>query len=246
MVRLVLRDGQEVRSMLTLRRASERGAADHGWLDTKHTFSFAGYYDPRHMGYRALRVINDDRVAPGRGFGTHPHRDMEILTYVLDGALEHQDSMGTGSVIRHGDVQRMSAGRGVLHSEWNHSKTEPVRFLQIWILPSRAGLTPSYEQKHFGEAETRDRWALVASPEGAEGSVVVHQDAKILATRLSPGASVPYVRQAGRHLWLQVANGAVTVNGEALREGDGASTNSEEELVVTATDEAELLLFDLA
>lgn len=233
-------------TMLTVRRAEERGRAHHGWLESQHSFSFADYYDPRHMGFRALRVINDDRVAPGRGFGAHPHRDMEIVTYVLDGALEHQDSMGNGSVIRHGDLQRMTAGTGVRHSEYNASRTDPVRFLQIWIVPSRAGLAPSYEQKHFGEPQTRDRWALVASPDGSDRSVVVHQDARILATRLSTGGSVTYARPSGRHLWLQVARGAVTACGEALREGDGASTDELAQLEVTATEDAELLLFDLA
>lgn len=231
--------------MLTMRGSHERGGGSHGWLETRHTFSFADYHDPAHMGFRALRVINEDEVAPGRGFGTHGHRDMEILSYVLSGALEHKDSMGHGSVIRHGDVQRMSAGTGVQHSEWNHSGDEPLRFLQIWILPERRGLAPSYEQKSFGEDATRNRWALIASPDGAEGSVLLHQDARIFATRLDAGASVRHARMDGRHVWIQVAKGEVTVNDVSMRAGDGASTSSDEEIRVTASEDAEILLFDL-
>lgn len=235
-----------VGGMLTIRRSDERGAADHGWLDTRHTFSFAGYWDPEQMGYRSLRVINEDRVSPGRGFGTHGHRDMEILSYVLEGALEHEDSMGTGSVIRPGDVQRMSAGTGVLHSEWNHSEVEPVHFLQIWVLPSRRGLAPSYEQRSFAPEEKRNRWRLVASPGGDDGSVVVHQDLRLHSTLLDAGHALTFERGAGRHLWLHVAKGEIVANGVTLAAGDAASTSEATELSVTASEDAELLLFDLA
>ncbi len=232
--------------MLTIRRSHERGHADHGWLDSHHTFSFADYHDPRHMGFRTLRVINEDRVAPGKGFGTHSHRDMEIISYVLDGALEHKDSLGTGSVIRPGDVQRMSAGTGVAHSEFNSSRSEPVHFLQIWILPETRGSAPGYEQKRF-EPETRSgRLRLIASRDGREGSVVVHQDIALHAALLAPGQRVTHSFAAGRHGWLQVARGAVTVGDATLQAGDGAAIEQTEQLEIVATEAAELLLFDLA
>jgi quercetin 2,3-dioxygenase len=230
---------------LTIRRAGERGHADHGWLDSFHTFSFADYHDPRHQGFRALRVINDDTVAPGMGFGTHGHRDMEIISYVLDGELGHQDSMGNGSVIRPGDVQRMSAGTGVRHSEANPSKTAPVHFLQIWIVPDRAGHAPSYEQIAVPVAQRRGRLRLVASPDGADGSVTIHQDARLFAALLDPGEQVTHTVAAGRHAWIHVARGAVTVNGTALAAGDAVSTSAAGDLAITGVD-AEVLVFDLA
>jgi redox-sensitive bicupin YhaK (pirin superfamily) len=225
--------------MITLRPANERGHANHGWLDTYHTFSFADYYDPAHMGFRSLRVINDDRVAPGGGFGTHPHRDMEIITYVLDGALEHKDSMGNGSAIRAGDVQYMGAGTGVTHSEFNHSQTEPVHLLQIWILPERKGLKPAYDQVTLSPADTRGKLHRVALP--------IRQDIALYASALAPGDKVTHTLAPGRHAWLHVARGAVTLNGRALKTGDGAAV-SEEKLVDinNASEKSELLLFDLA
>ncbi len=230
----------------TLRRSEERGRARHGgWLDSRHTFSFGSYYDPDHMGFGALRVINDDRVAPGAGFPRHGHRDMEILSYVLDGALEHKDSIGNGSVIRPGDVQRMSAGTGVMHSEYNGSETEPVRFLQIWVLPEKAGIAPSYEEKHFGD-ERNGALRLVASRDGREGSLTVHQDLSLYASVLSAGDAVEHVVPEGRRAWVQVVKGAITVNGEALREGDAVSTETAQTLSLSANSDAELLLFDLA
>jgi redox-sensitive bicupin YhaK (pirin superfamily) len=232
--------------MITIRPAEARGHFDHGWLDTRHTFSFADYYDPSHMGFRGLRVLNEDRVQPGQGFPTHGHRDMEIVSYVLEGALEHKDSMGTGSVIRPGDVQRMSAGTGVLHSEFNHSTREVVHFLQIWILPATRGLEPSYEQRHFAESEKRGRLRLIASRDGADGSVTIHHDARVYATVLGPGQSVTHPLGAGRHAWAQIARGAVTLNGTALRQGDGAAASREPALTLAATEPAEVLVFDLA
>jgi quercetin 2,3-dioxygenase len=232
--------------MITIRNAAERGHFDHGWLDTYHTFSFADYYDPRHMGFRTLRVINEDRVQPGRGFPTHAHQDMEIITYILQGALEHKDSMGTGSVIRPGDVQRMSAGTGVTHSEYNASKTEPVHLLQIWILPERRGLPPGYEQQAFPEAERRGTLRLVASRDGRAGSVTIHQDAEVYAGMLGNGHGVQHQLRPGRHAWVQVARGAVTLNGQLLHAGDGAQVGQEERLSFTAGGDAEILLFDLA
>jgi redox-sensitive bicupin YhaK (pirin superfamily) len=231
--------------MITVRRAGDRGHENYGWLDTQHTFSFGEYHDPRHMGFRALRVINEDRVKPESGFGTHSHRDMEIVSYVLGGELAHQDSMGTGSVIRPGDVQRMSAGTGVTHSEWNHSKTEHVHFLQIWILPERRGITPSYEQKTIPEGETQNRLRLVASPDGRDGSVTLHQDARIHVARLEAGQAITQALAAGRHAWVQVARGAVELNGTALAQGDGAAVSDEQALAIRARDDAELLVFDL-
>jgi hypothetical protein len=232
--------------MITVRRAGERGHEDYGWLDTQHTFSFGEYHDPRHMGFRTLRVINEDRVRPESGFGTHSHRDMEIVSYVLGGELGHKDSMGTGSVIRPGDVQRMSAGTGVTHSEWNHSKTEPVHFLQIWILPERRGLEPSYEQKTLAPAETQNRLRLVASADGRDGSVTVHQDAQLHVARLDAGKEIAHALAAGRHAWVQLARGTVELNGTALAAGDGAAVSDEGALAIRASEPSEILLFDLA
>lgn len=233
--------------MIAVRKAAERGHADHGWLDTRHTFSFADYYDERYLGFRGLRVLNEDRVQPRRGFPTHGHRDMEIVSYVLAGALEHKDSMGTGSVIRPGDVQRMSAGTGVLHSEANHSRDEIVHFLQIWIAPERQGLPPSYEQRHFPEAEKRGRFRLVASRDGADGSVTIHHDARIYAAVLDRGETLTHPLGAGRHAWIQVARGAVTVNGEALAQGDGAAVSGEPAVAIAGrAAPGEILFFDLA
>jgi redox-sensitive bicupin YhaK (pirin superfamily) len=231
--------------MLTLRPAGERGHADHGWLDSHHTFSFADYYEPAHMGFRTLRVINDDRVAPGQGFGTHPHRDMEIVSYVLEGSLEHRDSMGTGSVIRPGDVQRMSAGTGVRHSEFNGSKTDPVHFLQIWLMPSRNGIAPGYEQKTFSGADKRGRLRIVASPDGRDGSVTIHTDALLYAGLFDQGESARVTLSAGRHAWVHVARGKARVNGQELQEGDGAALSQEPAVVVEGVDGAEVLVFDL-
>jgi quercetin 2,3-dioxygenase len=231
--------------MITLRQAHERGHAQHGWLESYHTFSFADYYDPRHMGFRALRVINEDRVQPGRGFGTHPHRDMEIISYVLEGALEHKDSLGTGSVITPGEVQRMSAGTGVTHSEFNPSRSELVHFLQIWILPERAGLPPGYEQRAFPAGEKRGKFRLVASRDGREGSVTIHQAVDLYTSVLAPGEAVTHRLAPGRSAWVQVARGAVTLNDTALSAGDGAAVSEETVLTVTAKDQAEVLLFDL-
>jgi redox-sensitive bicupin YhaK (pirin superfamily) len=231
--------------MLTIRRAQDRGHADHGWLDSRHTFSFADYYDPRHMGFRTLRVINEDRVQPGRGFGRHGHRDMEIVSYVLEGALKHEDSMGTGSVIRPGDVQRMSAGTGVHHSEMNGSDHEVVHFLQIWLLPGKQGIAPSYEQKTFPDAEKRGRLRLVVSPDGADGSITIHTDARIHAAMLGAGDTVEHRVAAGRHAWIQVIRGRIRAGDAELAAGDGASTSAAGSLAIEAIDPAELLVFDL-
>ena len=231
--------------MLTPRYASDRGHANHGWLDTNHSFSFADYYDPQHMGFRSLRVINEDRVSPGQGFGTHPHRDMEIISYVLEGALSHRDSMGTGSTIRPGDVQRMSAGTGVTHSEQNGSRTEPVHFLQIWIVPDQRGLAPSYEQKHFSDADKRGKLRLVASPDGADGSVTVHQDARLYATVLGSGEKGRLELAPGRHAWVQVVRGKLRVNDKDLAAGDGAAISDEKAVELEGGDLAEALVFDL-
>lgn len=232
--------------MIALRKSGERGFADHGWLKSFHTFSFAGYYDPKHMGFGPLRVINEDRVAPGEGFGTHPHRDMEIISYVLDGALEHKDSMGTGSVIRPGDVQRMSAGTGVLHSEYNASEKDKVHFLQIWIEPSKNGIPPSYEQKFFAPEEKRGKLRLVASPDGRDGSVKVHQDAQLYAALVNGDERVAYTLAPGRKAYVHVARGSVTVNGQLLGSGDALKATGESEVVIEKGDNAEVLLFDLA
>jgi quercetin 2,3-dioxygenase len=232
--------------MTSIRRSEDRGHFDHGWLDTRHTFSFADYHDPRFMGFRTLRVINEDRVQPGQGFGTHPHRDMEIISYVLEGALAHEDSMGNGSAIRPGDVQRMTAGTGVLHSEFNHSKDEMVHFLQIWIRPDRQGLQPGYEQKSFPTEEKRGRLRLVASTDGRDGSVAIHQDARLYVTLLGPGEEVSHPLAAGRHAWIQVARGEVDLGGERLRAGDGAAVSGEAGVALRGRRDAEVLLFDLA
>ena len=232
--------------MMHFRPAKERGHANHGWLDTYHSFSFADYYDPRHMGFRSLRVINEDRVAASAGFPTHPHRDMEIITYVLEGTLQHRDSMGNGSLIRPGDVQRMSAGTGVTHSEFNASETDPVHLLQIWILPERAGIEPSYEQTFFDPSEKRGRLRLVASREGSEGSVRVHQDLKLFAGLFDAGEAADYPLAEGRHAWLQVAKGRVAVNGKELEAGDGVAIGNESQLRIEGRQQGEVLLFDMA
>jgi quercetin 2,3-dioxygenase len=232
--------------MMTIRPAAERGHAVHGWLDSHHTFSFADYHDPKHMGFRALRVINEDRVAPSQGFGRHPHRDMEIISYVLDGALSHSDSMGTGSVIKPGDVQRMSAGTGVAHSEQNASSRDPVHFLQIWIVPKELGIAPSYEQKTFSSSEKRAQFRVVASPDGRDGSVTIHADVVLCAGVFNKGEHAELLLEKGRHAWVQVARGAANVNGHALREGDGAALTDERAIRVEGLDSAEVLVFDLA
>ncbi len=232
--------------MLTIRKAEDRGHANHGWLNTYHTFSFANYYEPKHMGFRALRVINEDRVSPGNGFGTHGHRDMEIITYVLEGALEHKDSIGTGSVIQPGEVQRMSAGTGILHSEFNHSKTDSVHFLQIWLLPEKEGLPPSYEQRNFSPAKTPGKLHLVAARDGRDAAVTVHQDVDLYAAVLEPGDRVSHSLQPQRHAWVQVARGGITLNGLSLDKGDGGAISEETDVVIEATTDAEILLFDLA
>lgn len=232
--------------MIVRRPADERGRADFGWLDSRHTFSFGEYYDPRFMGFRALRVINEDRVKPGHGFPTHPHRDMEILSYVMEGELAHRDSMGTGSVIRPGDVQRMSAGTGVLHSEMNPSRTDPVHFFQIWLLPERRGIDPAYEQKHFERHEKQGRLRLVASRDARDGSVTINQDVDLYAGILAPHESARLEMRPGRHAWVQVARGSLSVNGTPLAPGDGAAVSEESALSFDAADAAELLVFDLA
>ncbi len=231
--------------MLIRRPANERGHANYGWLDSHHTFSFANYHDPQHMGFRSLRVINDDRVDPGAGFPTHPHRDMEIVSYVVEGALEHKDSMGNGSVIRPGDVQRMSAGTGVRHSEYNPSKQEGVRFLQIWIQPDERGVQPSYEQKNFS-GERNGKLCLVASPDGEQDSVRILQDARIYASVLEAGEAVTHSIGEDRHIWLQIVDGAVIANGTTLGPGDGAALSEEASLKIEAEQAAHFLLFDLA
>lgn len=232
--------------MFQIRRAEDRGHAEHGWLSSRHTFSFANYYDPRFTGYRDLLVINEDRVQPGRGFGTHGHRDMEIISYVLDGALEHADSMGTGSVIRPGDVQRMTAGTGVYHSEYNHSREDEVHFLQIWIHPRERGLEPGYEQKAFSTEEKRNRLRLIASQDGREGSVTIHQDVSLYATLLDPEQELTYARPADRKLWLHVATGRMRVNGVELKAGDAIATDDVESLTLVGIETGEALLFELS
>ncbi|HJQ82908.1 MAG TPA: pirin family protein [Candidatus Binatia bacterium] len=232
--------------MITVRRSQERGHSERGWLDSRHTFSFAEYHDPRHMGFRDLRVINEDRVEPGKGFGTHGHRDMEIVTYVVSGALEHKDSMGNGSIIRPGDVQRMSAGTGVTHSEYNPSPDEPVHFLQIWILPEHEGLRPGYEQRRFPADARRGALALLASPEGRDGSVTIHQDVELLAALLDRGDEVTHVLRRGRHAWVQVVTGGVDVDGTSLAPGDGAAVSDAQSVTLRAREPSEVLLFDLA
>ncbi len=232
--------------MITIRKSEERGRAEHGWLHSRHTFSFADYFDPAFSGFRSLRVINEDRVEPGQGFGTHGHSDMEIISYVLEGALEHRDSMGTGSVIRPGDVQKMTAGTGVEHSEYNASRTEPVHFYQIWLYPRRRGLKPSYEQKSFPARERSGALRLVASPDAAEGSLTLHQDARLYAGSLDSGKEIVHPLAADRFAWVQVARGAVRLNGQTLREGDGAAIAQEKELRLSSEKGGEVLLFDLA
>lgn len=232
--------------MQIVRPSAERGHAQHGWLDSRHTFSFADYHDSRHMGFRALRVINEDRVEPGRGFGTHHHDDMEILTYVLDGVLAHKDSLGNGAAIHPGEVQRMSAGTGIDHSEFNYASDRVVHFLQIWIVPERRGLAPSYEQRAFPLDAKRDALLLVASRDGRAGSVTVHQDVAIHAGRLASRARVAHPLAAGRHAWIQVVRGTLDANGAALEAGDGLAASDENEIELVATSDCELLLFDLA
>jgi redox-sensitive bicupin YhaK (pirin superfamily) len=232
--------------VITLRRSEDRGRGFYGWLDTRHTFSFGSYYDPAHMGFRSLRVINDDRVAPGAGFPRHPHRDMEILTYVLDGALEHRDSLGNGSVIRPGEIQRMSAGTGILHSEFNHSKEDPLRFLQIWIEPNRLGISPSYQQETLASRDRRGPLRLIASPDNTEGTVLLHQDARVYAGLLEDGQELEHRLGADRHTWIHVARGTARVGEHELREGDGAALHGSPTIELTGVQDAELLLFDLA
>jgi len=238
----------DVESMMetTLRRSDERGKANFGWLDSKHTFSFGNYYDPNHMGFGPLRVINEDRVAADGGFPTHPHSDMEIISYVLDGGLEHKDSIGTGSVIRPGDVQRMSAGTGIRHSEFNASKKDPVHFLQIWIIPERKGLKPSYEQKSFGLSDKAGTLRLIGSRNGRDGSVTIHQDVDLYATVLEQGASVTHSLATNRLAWIQVARGSVKLNGTVLQAGDGVAIEGAGELRFEGEHSTEVLLFDMA
>jgi redox-sensitive bicupin YhaK (pirin superfamily) len=232
--------------VIKIRRGEDRGHTKLSWLDSRHTFSFGDYNDPQYMGFSHLRVINEDRVVPGGGFGTHSHRDMEIITYVLEGALAHKDSTGTSSVIRVGDVQRMSAGTGISHSEYNASQTEPVHFLQIWIVPDETGLAPGYEQKAFSLDKNRGSWTLIASKDGRDGSVTVHQDADVWTVRLSAGEAVIFRLRPGRHAWSQMARGSVMFNGNVFGAGDGAAASQEEILEVRAVESAELLMFDLA
>ncbi|NET37432.1 MAG: pirin family protein [Cyanothece sp. SIO1E1] len=233
--------------MITIRPAHERGVVNFGWLEGRHTFSFGNYYDPNHMGFAALRVINEDKIHPGRGFPTHGHRDMEIVSYVLNGALAHKDSMGNGSIIRPGEVQRMSAGTGILHSEYNASSTDPVHLLQIWLLPEASGLKPSYEQKTFSEAEKCGYLRLIGSRDGREGAVTIHQDVNLYATSLKEGDEIAHRIAPGRSVWVQVARGAVALSGQLLTAGDGAAITQEEAITLTGTaDNAEVLLFDMA
>ncbi|MBL9124644.1 MAG: pirin family protein [Planctomycetaceae bacterium] len=232
--------------MIQIRKAAERGHADHGWLNTYHTFSFASYRDPQQMGFRALRVINEDWVQPAEGFGTHPHRDMEIVTYVLEGALEHRDSMGNGEILRAGEFQRMSAGSGITHSEFNPSEHEPVHLYQIWLRTERPGIEPSYEQKRFPDAELQNRLRLVASRDAADGSLVIYQDARVYLARLDAGAEIDFPVEPNRHAWLQVLRGNVELNDQPLATSDGAAVSLESLLTIRATSAAEIMLFDLA
>jgi len=232
--------------MITIRQAADRGHVNFGWLDSHHTFSFGEFHDPRQMGFGPIRVINDDRVSPGQGFGAHPHRDMEIVTYVLEGAVEHKDNTGSHGVITHGVVQRMSAGTGVVHSEFNGSKTEPVHFLQIWIVPAARGVKPRYEDRAFAAEGRRNQWQLIISPDGADGSLDVHQDARMYATELAAGQSLARALAPGRNAWVQIASGSVTLNGQTLVAGDGAAVTDESALTIAATEAAEVLLFDVA
>ena len=232
--------------MMTIRPAAERGTTQIDWLDSRHSFSFAEYFDQQHMGFRALRVINDDRIAAGGGFPTHPHRDMEILTYVLDGALEHRDSLGTGSVIRPGEVQVMSAGTGIRHSEFNHSESQPVHLLQIWMLPERKGLPPRYDQKAFDAESRRGRLKLVAAGDARDDAVVLFQDIDLYAGNFDRGERAVHALKPGRHAWVQMARGSATVNGKVLREGDGAAISDDKEIAIEGVDQSEVLVFDLA
>ena len=232
--------------MITIRKAEDRGHADHGWLNTYHTFSFADYHDPEQMGFRGLRVINEDRVRPGEGFGTHPHRDMEIISYVLEGGLQHRDSMGNGSVIKPGDVQRMSAGSGVTHSEFNASKDELVHFLQIWLLPAERGIKPSYEQKTFTPKETAGRLRLVASPDGRDGSVTIHTDAAVYTGLFDKGVTGELAVAKGRYSWVQIARGKARINGHELKAGDGVALSGEDLVRIEGVEASEVLVFDLA
>ena len=232
--------------MIAIRKSEDRGHFDHGWLDTYHTFSFGDYHDRAHMAFRSLRVLNEDRVAPGMGFGEHGHRDMEIITYVLEGALEHRDGLGNGSSIRPGELQRMSAGTGIMHAEANPSATEPVHLLQIWIVPDRRGLPPGYEQRALDMEETRGRFRLVASPDGRDGALTVHQDVRLSLATLAEGESVRHELAPGRYAWVQVTRGGVDLNGEILKAGDGAAVSEETSLTIAASRPAEVLLFDLA
>lgn len=231
--------------MIRIRKADDRGYADHGWLQARHTFSFAGYRAPEHMGFRSLRVMNEDRIAPGRGFGTHPHNDMEIVTYVLEGALEHRDSMGNGEVLRPGEFQRMSAGTGITHSEFNPSDSEPTHLYQIWLLPDRKSIEPSYEQKRFPAEERRNRLRLVASPGAENGALQIQQDARIFLANLDAGQMLAHELTADRHAWLQVLRGSVTLNQNDLQTSDGAAVSKESLLEIAATEDAEVMLFDL-
>ena len=232
--------------MIEVRSRNERGKTRTGWLDSSHTFSFNRYYDPRYMGFRALRVINEDRVAPAKGFGTHSHQNMEILSYVVEGVLEHRDSSGGSGVLGPNELQRMTAGTGVSHSEYNPSKTNPTHFLQIWILPEREGLTPAYEQREFPVSERQERLRLIASRNGADGSVTIHQDARVYDAIISTGVDVTHTLSNQRHAWVQIIKGAIDVNGVALQAGDGAAISEEQSLRIAATKDAEILLFDLA
>lgn len=231
--------------MITVRKNQDRGIANFGWLNSQHTFSFGSYYDPNHMGFGPLRVINEDHVQPAHGFPTHGHRDMEIISYVIDGALEHKDTIGTGSVIRPGDVQRMTAGSGIRHSEYNHSKADNVHFLQIWIEPAKLGLQPSYEQKAYTDEEKTGQWRLVGSPDGRDGSVTIHQDVQLFATIVPAGDSLTYQASPERLIWVQAVKGAFTLNGKTLSVGDGAAIEGEDLIEITASDESEILLFDM-
>jgi redox-sensitive bicupin YhaK (pirin superfamily) len=232
--------------MLILRKSEERGRANHGWLNSYHTFSFANYYDPSQMGFRTLRVINEDRVEGGAGFGTHSHQEMEIISYIIEGAIEHQDSTGTKAVIRAGEVQRMTAGTGIAHSEYNHSSTEPVHFLQIWIPPAQNALPPGYEQRQFTEAEKQGKLRLLVSPDGRDNSLTIHQDTSLYATRLSAGDRIQYPLSSDRHAWVQVIKGEILVNNTPLQTGDGAAISHEDTVAIEATTDTELILFDLA
>ena len=232
--------------MITIRAAADRGRGVRGWLDSRFTFSFADYYDRRHMGFRALRVINDDRISPSGGFGMHPHENMEILTWVLEGAVEHKDSTGTDAVIRPGEIQRMSAGTGIVHSEFNPSKTEPLHLLQIWLLPDENGLKPGYEQTFFSTEKLDGKLRPVATPDGKDGSVTIHVDARVLIGRFDAGQEATYKLSPGRHAWVQVARGDVDLNGQPLHEGDGAAITGEEALHLVGQKQSEVLVFDLA